>query len=276
MKKLFKGIIEQLVKSTLGWKLCQILFVLPGEHAAWARKMYMRRADVRSTVAKHFSNWTVKHGPFAGMRMASFDGPCLAQLLGSYERELHPVIERCCETGYSQIIDIGSSIGYYAVGMAMRNPKVQVCAYDIDEDALSLCRQSAELNGVSDRVTYGSFCDSAALLDIEVGQRALVICDCEGYEKILFDESTVARLTRHDLLIEVHDQIEPGVGEYLKTVLEPHYDIQVMDSISDEQKVQEYDYPELTGLSDDEKLSILLEGRGATMQWFYCTLKRTQ
>jgi methylase of polypeptide subunit release factors len=105
------------------------------------------------------------------------------KLLGSYERELHPWIERICRGQYTEIIDVGCAEGYYAVGLARRLPNVKVYAYDIDADARQLCKAMARLNGIADRVTVRGACDAEELLSIPISGRGLIISDCGGYEK---------------------------------------------------------------------------------------------
>src|SRR3954451_18937011 len=63
----------------------------------------------------------VAHGPFAGMEylpgLEASSGDLVAKLLGTYERELHPVIEGWIAQPPAHMIDIGSAEGYYAVGL---------------------------------------------------------------------------------------------------------------------------------------------------------------
>ena len=59
-------------------------------------------------------------GPFAGMTLTpsaeqQHVGP---YLLGTYEMELHDWVEQCLRGSYQQIVVIGSSFSYYAVGLA--------------------------------------------------------------------------------------------------------------------------------------------------------------
>ena len=66
-------------------------------------------------------------GPFAGMRYSrecivpfSSSGGVLQKLIGAYEHQCHPVIEKALRRGYSRIINIGAGEGYYAVGFGLR------------------------------------------------------------------------------------------------------------------------------------------------------------
>ena len=66
----------------------------------------------------------VSQGPFQGMRYLAlaYCSEVLPKLVGTYECELIPGIEAICQAGCDRIVDIGAAEGYYAVGMALRNP----------------------------------------------------------------------------------------------------------------------------------------------------------
>jgi methylase of polypeptide subunit release factors len=71
------------------------------------------------------------------------------KFLGTYEQELHSVVERAIWLDPTYVLNIGCAEGFYAVGLAMRLKSVQVFAADADPKALSAPMKSAELNGVS-------------------------------------------------------------------------------------------------------------------------------
>src|SRR5262249_9942295 len=138
------------------------------------------------------------------------------KLLGSYERELQPIMQTICGTDYRQIIDVGCAEGYYAVGLAMRIPSAAVYAFDTDENALVLCKSMACLNGVESRVITGSFCSAETLSLIDFTGECLIISDCEGYEKELFASWNAPRLEGCDLLIEIHDFIDINISSIIR------------------------------------------------------------
>ena len=150
---------------------------------------------------------TVQAGPFCGLRyppMSLRNRNAIPILFGTYELELHPVIETLVAQRFDCIVDVGSAEGYYAVGLALRT-KTPVHAFDCEPRELRWLRQMAKLNGVGHLVQTGAWCDAKLLARLVGGRRALVISDCEGYEADLFDESCIPALARSDLLIEVHE-----------------------------------------------------------------------
>jgi len=215
---------------------------------------------------------TVRHGPFRGLKYPagkSVGSMLVPKLLGSYERELQPLLARLAARDYSEIVDVGCAEGYYAVGLARMFARARVFAFDTNAEGLRLCRLMAEANGVADRLTTGSFCDAAALQNLPLTRRALVISDCEGYEQHLFNPDTVRKLAGHDVLIEVHDLVDITISARLRAVFSSTHQLEVIASVDDIHKAQTYEYPELAAFSLAERKLLLAEWRAAAMEWFY-------
>ena len=233
-------------------------------------KSYSRKYAkyVRYSLSK---NLIVKSGPFTGMlypKAESVGSSFFPKIIGSYERELSELIEKLCAKDYSEVVDIGCAEGYYAVGFAMRLQNAKVYGFDTDARAIELCEQMAYLNNVQDRVVLGDFCDQATLKTLCL-KRALIISDCEGYEKELFTDELSSHLVNHDLLIEVHDLVDPTISSHLRSVFKNTHTLDVYSSISNSEKARLYSYQELDGLPLSVKEKVLSEGRRAIMEWFY-------
>jgi hypothetical protein len=156
----------------------------------------------------------VRAGPFAGLTFveravyAPHLADCLtAKLLGCFERELHPAIERAISAGYSTFVNVGAAEGYYAVGLALRVPDSRVYAFEIDEERRELCREIARANGVEDRVEILGECDADWFARLDADCFALV--DCEGCEIGLLAPEQAASLSKSELVVELHDFIDP-------------------------------------------------------------------
>ena len=159
---------------------------------------------------------SVLGGPFAGMVYVpqATGNALMPKLVGSYEAELHGVIEKIAATAYATIIDIGCAEGYYANGLAMRLPSARVYAFDIDPEARALCMAMARLNGVEKQVTVSGECGPEELRTF-LGERSLVICDCEGFESELLRPDLIPALAQTDILVELHDHVQPGLTPLL-------------------------------------------------------------
>src|SRR5947208_14457083 len=97
----------------------------------------------------------VRLGPFAGMRYAqnSVGSAYLPKLLGIYERELTLHVEAICRGTPSLIVDLGTAEGYYAVGVAVRNPQARDVGVALDTRGREALEQMSVLNGSADRLT---------------------------------------------------------------------------------------------------------------------------
>lgn len=221
----------------------------------------------------------VRNGVFKDMRypeMMAIGSSLAPKILGSYEREIHQVIESICTTNYSNIIDIGCAEGYYAVGLARRIKTARIYAFDTNKEALRLCREMARVNGVSDRIITGNYCDIDVLKSIPLVGRTLIISDCEGYEKYLFTEKSASFFRPHDLLIEIHDCVDINISSQIREVFQLTHDIESYESIDDIKKVKQYDFAELRAFDLATRKEILAERRATIMDWYYMKSRQTK
>jgi hypothetical protein len=106
-------------------------------------------------------------------------------------------------------------------------------------------------------------------------KRGLIICDCEGFEKALFNPSNIQNLKTCYLLIETHDFIDITISGTLIELFSPTHGITVIKSLDDIEKVRVYDYEEARSLSLATKLKLFSERRPAIMEWLYLTPKES-
>lgn len=135
------------------------------------------------------------------------------------------MVERCIETAYDCVVNIGCGDGYYAVGLARRMPNSEIKVYDLHEGRRGLCEKSAAENGVSERVTIGAECGAPELTAL-AGRRALVICDIEGGERELLDPKRAPALMGFDILVELHENIDKALPEEVISRFAESYEIQ--------------------------------------------------
>jgi hypothetical protein len=278
-----KEILKEFLQKTANTPLFR-LYQAIGLPAQWLATpyLYARRfrhiedPRLRPCLAEKFPDLTVKNGPFRGLRYpaaAASGSSLLPKLLGSYEMELAPVWERILQKQYTEIVDIGSAEGYYAVGLGLKFPQARIFSFDIDAKANRLCADMARLNGVADRLIAGGRCDEKTVLGLELGERALIICDCEGAEKELFTPAVVRFLARHDFIIEIHDLLDNEIAAALRGRFGTSHHIFTVESIDDVKKVRTRSYPELDSCDSAMRLFLLSENRHAQVEWFYLTPK---
>jgi len=168
----------------------------------------------------------VQIGPFKGMRIlheiAWKDTALSPMLLGTYEQELHSILEyeiaRLSGLPNPKIAVIGCAEGYYAVGLKRRLPKATVWVVDIDPEAINLTGKNAAANDV----------DLVAGADMpEIFKEPdLIVMDCEGSEMAYLQLEDYPGLYKATIIVEIHNLIGvPRTDETLKERFHPTHDI---------------------------------------------------
>lgn len=219
-----------------------------------------------------FHERKVLNGPFKGLQYPSYNsiGSTLyPKLLGSYEKELHEVLKSLSEIEFSEIINIGCGEGYYAIGLSLLLKKGRVLACDTDPDALLLCQKMAALNNVSDRFIFKNEFTALDLKNFEFTKRGLIICDCEGFEKNIFNTANLDNLKQCYLLIETHDFMDIEISGFLIDLFSLTHDIKIIQSLDDIQKAKRYQYEETRSFDLVTRKKLFGERRPAIMEWLY-------
>ncbi len=243
------------------------------------------RARIRFDIEKSFGETTTDHnliedlrvrsGPFKGMAYpkAVASGSALTpKLLGTYEAELHQVVESLIAFAPSVVVDIGCAEGYYAVGFALRLPEVTVHAFDIDHYSQSLCSEMAKVNGVDGRVTVHGACSHEDLEGLDAC-RSVVVSDCEGFERVLFNSEVVSRLRNTSFLIETHDFRKPFTSRELTRIFANTHAVTWIYSVSDFCRPQVFSNAEIAELTLSDQIALMSEDRPAPMVWLWCRPK---
>src|SRR5581483_9675541 len=168
--------------------------------ALFSEALTKRRAGLMEEFIGRFGR-TVQSGPFANMvlsaRASWGDGDMLPKLIGCYEMELHEAVARCVERQPDLVVNVGTAEGYYAVGLARLLPRAKVLAYDTAPLARDICLEAAILNDAHSRIAVAGACTPETLQnDLASSTNALLVCDAEGYERILIDPKHVPGLAR--------------------------------------------------------------------------------
>ncbi len=79
-----------------------------------------------------------------------------------------PVVEEICRIQPDVIVDLGAAEGYYAAGLARRNPQANVIAFEIHRPAWSMIRRLGTINGVTEARLKILGAADAGLLDESV------------------------------------------------------------------------------------------------------------
>ena len=277
IKKLLAG----LAAHPVGWALCSPWAKVGNYlYAVHDQKLNHQKGLDREKRLEAISNQIfpdkeVIFGPFKGLKYPAFEAKGSAlfpKLLGTYEAELHQVIEEICTKPYSNIINVGCGEGYYAVGLAKRLPAANILAFDIDEEAQRLTKKMAQVNNCENRVDVRGMCTSDFLSTFQFSGKALIICDCEGFEKDLFNKS-ISNLKQCDLLIETHDFIDITISSTLRQLFGASHNMKSIFSSDDLHKPNLYARAPIDGFSLQERYEFMREGRPSVMEWLYLTPK---
>ncbi len=180
------------------------------------RLLSLQRAKVLQAEFIAEYGTVVRAGLFQGMEFLPdcAEGCYLPKLLGCYEAELEPYFTQTIERNYQAVINVGCSEGFYAVGLARLMSQVHIYAYDTNQAAHADCRQLADQNGVTNRLTIGG---TFAPTDFQqfADRKTLVLCDIEGGEADLLDPVAAPALSKMDIIVELHDGFVPGIQELL-------------------------------------------------------------
>ena len=229
------------------------------------RKLIHKTIPAEFRPVRHLENLTrvgteerVRQGPFVGMRYINraVGSAFIPKLLGIYERELNACIEQACAAQFPLIVDVGAAEGYYAIGLARRNPHSRVIAFEMEEHGRAALREMAALNGVAvgsasvdgggarthgrtDAPTSDALAPAAPQLELHgkcefenlqatlaAVDRAFVVCDVEGYEDVLLMPDKIPALSRATLLVEMHDFCCPGVTERVTARFAPTHHVE--------------------------------------------------
>jgi hypothetical protein len=242
-----------------------------GRLAEQGRMLARRRAllsEAMDVLIEHTGGLSVLSGPFAGMvYRAPSPSACFPQkILGTYEKELWPIIEIICSRGYDIIVDIGAAEGYYVVGLARRLPECQVIAFEANANQHPMLQHIAQANGVWSQIRLMGFCTQEELAaSIPRKGKCCIICDVEGFEAALLDPEMLAQLRECSLLVEVHDHLRDGVSKLLTERFEKSHQIDVIVG----RPRSTADLP--TGLAEFEQALLpgMDEYRGGPGRWFW-------
>ena len=206
----------------------------------------------------------VGHGPFQGMdySVGATEGAFAPRLLGAYEAELHPHLERLIAEGLDCVIDIGCAEGYYAVGLARRLPGASIHAHDVNPRAQAACKMLAQRNGVAEQVVVGGEFRPSDFAQF-AGQRCLVFVDVEGAEDGLLDPAASPALASMNLIVETHDLFKPGTKARLIAQFAATHEVEVVGHAANTTPLP----PWLEALGHMDRLLAVWEWRSGPTPW---------
>jgi hypothetical protein len=245
---------------------------LPFVYRLYAR-FYQKHATATLDRLVERYHLVVQHGPFKGLRLIQSKGVTFlpSMLVGAFEAELHAVLEDALTTNrYTRAVNIGAAEGYYAVGLAQRLPSVSVYAYDGLPEARALCREVAELNNCADNVIIRGLADQRELNEV-LKEHTLLVIDCDGCETTVLEPQSVHALTTTDILVEVHDYMDPHISPTIRQRFSATHNIQAIYPTGR----NKHDFPSIKFLSPIQRHFAVHEYRRRGNFWLFLRAHRT-
>lgn len=202
-------------------------------------------------------------GPFAGQIHLTdkTDFVVPAMLIGSYEKELYPVIKEVLASPPKVFIDIGAAQGYFAIGFAKCAPASRHICFELFEPSVKQLRRTAAANDVS--IDVRGQCTTELLNEV-LEDRSFVMCDVEGYEIELIDPIKSPLLKSAVMIVETHENVFGGYTiEDLIERFKGTHSIQVIET-------QKRTYDDLPfRIKDPWTLKQVQEGRSGPQSWLF-------
>jgi hypothetical protein len=229
-----------------------------------------RRAHLTKKLLAIYGN-RVQSGPFAGMELPIGktweDGYRAPKLLGCYEASLHAHVLKSVKRAPDTVVNIGCAEGYFAVGLARLLPNATVFAFDINPKAAAVCRQAADLNGVSERLVLDGLCTTTTLGQLTArGGRTLIFIDIEGGELQLLDPARVPSLANCDIIVETHDFVDPSITSTLQDRFSTSHTVELVAEIPRDPS----QFIPLRSWWEIDRSLVVDEARTEVMNWLAC------
>ena len=144
MKHNKKRLLQALLVNDICWAIAAP-FVYVARRLALSRENYIQRKTEDENIAlceKIFFKQEVKNGLFKGLQFNQIKptgSSIYAKLLGSYELELEPVLKNLLTQNFTHLVNVGCDEGYYAVGIALFLPGINVIAFDCNNLETLFC-----------------------------------------------------------------------------------------------------------------------------------------
>lgn len=235
---------------------------------------YQRRRVTRTRLERHFRDLgsypdTVMVGPFRGLQYPPLEqwASCrFEKIVGTYEHELHTLVERISTTKtYQTIVNVGAAEGFYSAGLARLFPGAHLISFEAHPENTAFGRDLARLNGASDRIDFRGYCTAEVLASVNPVGPVLVWMDIDTGERPVLDPVKVPWLLQADILVELHDCLKPGLTELIRSRFFASHRIEQITN----RGLDYARYPILRNLLFHEIEALVGEDRRGLQDWFF-------
>lgn len=200
----------------------------------------------------------VSDGPFKGLTYVteSVGSSFLHKLAGYYEAVLIPYIQKAKELPIEHIVDIGAAEGYYTTGFGSFFPTASMVAFEMEEKGRENIAKLHSMNKLKNPLTILGKATAENVFE-QMKPNTLLICDCEGAEKNIFQNPRAEVSNILYGIIELHDQMVPECKDTVIRFFEKTHKVDIIKFTHANPK----DFIFLNNLPTND-LKILLKERG--------------
>ncbi len=215
----------------------------------------------------------IKTGPFKDVKYLfpqKFSIPQVAKVLGTYESELHPYLDRLKGRFYQTIINIGCAEGYYAGGFSNLFPQSDLVLFETIEKYWKDIEKTLELNQFKESHRIYGECTVESLRKTITSQ-TFIFCDCEGCEYKLLDPDILPGLKECDLLLELHavTDLSTSSFSFFRDRFQQTHDIDFIPV----QRFKPFPQDLKSTFSENEFYALSSEGRTRSFGWLFLDRK---
>lgn len=152
-------------------------------------------------------------------------------IVGSYEEEVHDVINNVICAAPTRVINIGAAHGYYAVGLALKIANATIIAFEaVEEPYWRQLAELARINGVSDKIIQRGLCTAEELARVCL-PKSFILCDCEGGKEDILKPLEIPALKSCKILVELHEFYRPNLVGTLVDRFRDSHEIRIIEEV---------------------------------------------
>ena len=249
--------------------LISILISMLLKKIGFLDQIQMMKVKLNHRVRNQFDD-RVFLGPFAGLKLSNDvwwgKNDYISKVFGEYERNVVDELIKNSHS-YDNFIDIGVADGFFAMGLLRATSMKHAYCFEISEKGRETIDRLSKTNKLQDNITILGEANHEALIELMSSvQDALILCDVEGYEFELFNETILSMLQSCTVVIELHDGVLPHVFQNRSKLIQTaqkYFDISYVNRCNPSYNTIE----ELRSWSDIERAVGFDECRPCQMDW---------
>ncbi|MFL2884969.1 MAG: hypothetical protein ACJZ34_01455 [Candidatus Pelagibacter sp.] len=236
----------------------------------------LKKKEVGNKVHKIFRG-KVASGLYKDMKISTkenWGNDLGSKILGIYEEQIQQSIYKIAtKKKITTLINFGAAEGYHLIGPVKKKIIPFGLGIEIDKDTRKTLKKNIISNGLTKRVKIITFEDFKSLKIKTKNKnfsKVLILIDIEGNEYDLLNRANIKYFKNYFLIIELHEFMCNSSTKHKKFIqlLKKYYKIEEIKNSSRNPYLKK-----IERLSDEERWTIVSEGRPCEMSWLICSPK---